>query len=237
MEQKQFESWIRQEQPQITDIQRYPKTITTISNHLKKNRFENYDLYSLRTAEEAKILKKAYFDISEYFDLNNRGNHMYSRAFDLFIQFLAAENQVDPIVADIQNIMKQKNIESTERTSLIQSRLGQGKFRDSLIQLWGGCSVTGYSFTSLLVASHIKPWNKSDNRERLDPYNGFLLLPNIDKIFDLGFITFNYSGEIIIGKKLSEHKIIGISPEMKINILDQHKPYLEYHRAKVYRNI
>ena len=114
--------------------------------------------------------------------------------------------------------------------------MGQGKFRKGLIQLWGGCSVTGYPFSPLLVASHIKPWNISDNRERLDPYNGFLLLPNIDKIFDLGFISFNSGGGILITEELIEHKRLGISSDMKINILDHHKPYLEYHRAHVYRN-
>ena len=37
---------------------------------------------------------------------------------------------------------------------------------------------------SLLFASHIKPWSDSNNKERLDPYNGFLLTPNLDVCFD-----------------------------------------------------
>ena len=30
--------------------------------------------------------------------------------------------------------------------------------------------------------SHIKPWRDADNQERLDAYNGLLLLPNYDKL-------------------------------------------------------
>ena len=55
---------------------------------------------------------------------------------------------------------------------------------------------------ALLVASHIKPWRDADNIERLDQYNGFLLLPNLDKVFDLGFITFRATGEIIVSKQI-----------------------------------
>ncbi len=233
---QQFEEWIKQEQPQITDTQRYPRTIKTISNHLKKQGIGESDLYLINNANKAKELKKIYFAIDEYFSLNDRGNNMYSRAFDLYIQYLEVTNITDEIANDIQSIIEQPNIESTEKTSLIQSRIGQGKFRESLVSLWGGCSVTKCSQLSLLVASHIKPWNKSDNQERLDPYNGFLLLPNLDKAFDLGFISFESSGNILISSKLPEYKLLGISKGINIQIREGNKIYLEYHRAHVFKN-
>jgi predicted restriction endonuclease len=43
----------------------------------------------------------------------------------------------------------------------------------------------------LLIASHIKPWAKCDGNEKVDVYNGFLLSPNFDRLFDQGFITFS----------------------------------------------
>ncbi|HIE07584.1 MAG TPA: hypothetical protein EYP64_06035, partial [Desulfarculaceae bacterium] len=61
MGQQQFEEWIKQEQSQITDTQRYPRTIKTISNHLKKQGIEGYDLYLLNAGDEAEKLKKTYF--------------------------------------------------------------------------------------------------------------------------------------------------------------------------------
>ena len=55
------------------------------------------------------------------------------------------------------------------------------------MRLWGGrCAVTGLDLPLLLRASHIKPWRDSDNRERLDPYNGLLLSPSYDAAFDWG---------------------------------------------------
>jgi putative restriction endonuclease len=41
----------------------------------------------------------------------------------------------------------------------------------------------------LLVASHIKPWADSDNRERLDPRNGVAACAIHDSAFDTGLLT------------------------------------------------
>ena len=89
---------------------------------------------------------------------------------------------------------------------------------------------------SLLVASHIKPWAYSDNKERLDPFNGLLLLPNIDKGFDTGYISFDNTGKIIISKDLGDYRLFGINKEMQINIKDGNIPYFEYHRTHVYKS-
>ena len=135
MGQQQFEEWIKQEQSQITDTQRYPRTITTISNHLKKQGIEGYDLYLVNAADEAEKLKEIYFAIDEYYSLNDRGNNMYSRAFDLYIQYLEVTNINDTTANDIQDIIELPNIENTEKSSLIQRRIGQGKFRDNFVNL------------------------------------------------------------------------------------------------------
>jgi HNH endonuclease len=140
------------------------------------------------------------------------------------------------IVDDIQHIIEQTDIETTERDSLIQSRIGQGKFRENLIKLWQECSVTGYKMVSLLVASHIKPWAYSDNKERLDPFNGLLLLPNIDKAFDMGYISFDKTGKILISKGFVDFGLLGIRKGIQINIKDGNIPYLEYHRTHVFKS-
>ncbi len=236
MGQQQFEEWIKQEQPQIKDTKRYPRTIITISNHLEKQGVDGYDLYSIHDASKAQELKEIYFAIDKYYSLNERGNNMYSRAFDLYIRYLESVIITDSITNDIQKIIEQPNVENTEKYSLIQSRIGQGKFRDGLVRLWAGCAVTRCKNISLLVASHIKPWSKSDNQERLDPYNGLLLLPNLDKVFDLGFISFDSSGNIIISSKLPEYKLLGISTTMNIQIKEKNNFYLEHHRSHVFKN-
>lgn len=67
--------------------------------------------------------------------------------------------------------------------------------------VWGGrCAVTGVDVPPLLTASHIKPWRAATNPERLDPYNGLLLLPQYDRLFDRGLITFADDGRMQVSE-------------------------------------
>ena len=91
--------------------------------------------------------------------------------------------------------------------------------------------------TDVLIASHIKPWRKSTNKERLDRYNGLLLLPNYDKLFDKGLIYFEDNGKIIISPliKEEEYKVLGISPNDELfKVYPKNKPYLEEHRRIIF---
>ena len=91
--------------------------------------------------------------------------------------------------------------------------------------------------TDILIASHIKPWNESSNEEKLDPYNGLLLLPNYDKLFDKHLISFDDDGRIIISPQIKkeEYKILGISADDKLfNVFEENKPYLKIHREIFY---
>jgi hypothetical protein len=121
----------------------------------------------------------------------------------------------------------------TERRQVIDARIGQGKFRESLFRPWNGCSVTKVKERSLLRASHIKPWRSCNNLERLDPYNGLLLIPNLDHLFDQCLISFSDDSTILISPELSEEdaKALGVSEDMQLHtIYDENKPYLEFHR-------
>ncbi|MFZ5910942.1 MAG: HNH endonuclease [Chloroflexota bacterium] len=129
-------------------------------------------------------------------------------------------------------------LQETTRESVIQSRIGQGLFRTSLIHYWQGCSVTGCEKIELLRASHIKPWRYSSNEERLDVFNGLLLLPNLDACFDVGLISFNESGEIIISSELNKDTLsrLGINSELRLLRVEQkHKDFLRYHREHIFR--
>lgn len=138
---------------------------------------------------------------------------------------------------DIERIETDKSLNQTERTILVLARRGQGIFRSGLIDYWNGCAVTGYPDTRLLVASHIKPWSQSDNRERLDSFNGLLLSPNLDKAFDRKLISFDENGEIIISRKLQIPEKLGIRSNMRIERLtDTHHTYLAIHRQAVLKS-
>lgn len=131
-----------------------------------------------------------------------------------------------------------ETLQETTRESVIQSRIGQGQFRASLVDYWQGCSVTGCQQIELLRASHIKPWRYSSNVERLDKYNGLLLLPNLDACFDSGLISFDDEGKILISSRLDETILLqlGVNSNLKLLRVEQrHKEFLCYHRENIFR--
>ena len=139
------------------------------------------------------------------------------------------------ISEDIEKILKDKSIDETVKARLVNTRVGQGQFREELIRYWRGCAITGYEMKQFLVASHIKPWSKSSNEERLDVFNGILLLPNLDKAFDLGYISFEENGQIKTSDFIESPSVLGIRDDMRIDFIPPHQEYLAYHRDVVFK--
>lgn len=139
------------------------------------------------------------------------------------------------IEQDVADILLDQKSSPTDKECLINARIGQGTFRRDLFIMWGGCAVTGCTTKELLIASHIKPWNKSNGKERLDVFNGLLLIANLDKAFDSGLISFSSVGEIMILTMLSECHEAGVDSAMKIRLKQEHEPYLKYHREHVFK--
>lgn len=80
-------------------------------------------------------------------------------------------------------------VEGKEKIRLVKTRVNQNDFRQRVLASYNEkCCITGISFTSLLVASHIIPWSKN-KQERLNPRNGICLNNIHDKAFDKGLIT------------------------------------------------
>lgn len=169
-----------------------------------------------------------------FLDRNARGHNMYSSALARFANYLG-EGFHGELESDIETVLLDSNIASTEKIELIKARIGQGKFRQRVVHHWGRCAVTGYCELSMLVASHIKPWCESSNAERLDPFNGLLLVPNLDRAFDKGFITFDTDGQLLLSPQLPEANALGILAGSHIELQAKNHPYLEYHRSRVYR--
>jgi HNH endonuclease len=140
----------------------------------------------------------------------------------------------EDIVAEITS---QYQSNQTEREALIKSRVGQGEYRRNVINLWETCSVTGFGMEKVLIASHIKPWKNSNNSERVDPYNSLLLVPTLDKLFDLGYISFKRNGEILVSEKINpaECKKIYLSKDLHLRSVPERTiSFLEYHQEYIF---
>jgi hypothetical protein len=139
---------------------------------------------------------------------------------------------------DENNLVLEEDVQDTSKTIETKVRMGQALFRKNLLKKISVCPISGISDKRLLMASHIKPWAVSNNRERLDINNGFIFSPNIDKLFDKGLISFENSAKLIISPTLLEYNIskLGIERDKiypKLPVLDR-LSYLEYHRENIF---
>ena len=136
------------------------------------------------------------------------------------------------------NIREYLNLSSSEREAIVKARIGQGRFRQSLIEYWSVCSITGCKEENLLRASHIKPWSKATLEEKTDLYNGLLLSPALDACFDSGYVSFDDEGGILISERLTadDAKTLGINSTMRLRRIEpKHKKYLAFHREHVFK--
>ena len=129
-------------------------------------------------------------------------------------------------------------VTETDREAIVRARVGQGLFKYRVMQIETSCRITRVNNVSHLVASHCKPWRDSTNEERLNGENGLLLTPNIDHLFDRGFIGFEDFGDLIISPvahKLSLQRM-GVETSRSVNVgafTEGQRRFLEYHRNSV----
>lgn len=129
---------------------------------------------------------------------------------------------------------------STEAERLVVQRVGQDLFRRALLDYWRGrCCVTGLAVPELLRASHIKPWALcGSDDERLDVFNGLLLAPHLDALFDGGWVSFDDAGELLVSTTLPHEALVlfNLQHTLRVDYLtSQHQRYMGFHRAEVFR--
>ena len=180
----------------------------------------------------------SYLSVLKLKDIKNK-IHLY---FKIFIDYKS--DIVGYKSPDEENQAKEidnKNISSKKKQTLIQARIGQGEYRTKLLDECPFCPFTMVNDERLLIASHIKPWAKSNDDEKVDPKNGFMFTPTFDKLFDKGFITFDKDKKLIVSPWLSpmNQKRLGIYTGKAINQLpldETRDIYLQYHREYIFKS-
>lgn len=100
------------------------------------------------------------------------------------------------------------------------------------------CRITGVTSIRHLRASHIKPWSVSNNEEKLDGYNGLLLSPHVDHLFNDGLISFKQSGALLVSTNLSPIVLDqwSIDPHQNVGqFINGQEQYLEFHRDVIFK--
>ena len=126
----------------------------------------------------------------------------------------------------------------TFRDQVIKARRGQGVFRSNVLLTEEHYRVTGVQDPKHLRASHIKPWKVAKDTERLSGFNGLLLSPHVDHLFDKGYISFSNNQELLV------------VPDVKADLLDKwgidagtrvgdfsrdQQSFLEFHRIEIFK--
>lgn len=138
-------------------------------------------------------------------------------------------------------VLSEAGMNSIDRAVTIKSRgIAQRMFRGNLLRLWQGtCAVTSVQEPLVLRSSHIKPWTKSNVQEKVDHFNGLLLVPNFDALFNEGLISFRDDGRILISSnwRADDKRRMHITPDLHLRASHpESRPYLEYHRDIVFSN-
>lgn len=156
------------------------------------------------------------------------------------IEDLFGEPPVQSRLIDDLNAISERKLDPTTKDALISARVGQGRFRKQVLELWGSCcSVTCSRTLDAIKASHIKPWRTSTDEERLDPANGLPLTASLDALFDAGLISFDSAGKLIVssGLSITERQIYALDGRSLTRIpAARTSEYLAYHRANVFRD-
>lgn len=177
---------------------RIVRWLVTDSIELHRELFNQQTVWLL-DAEQCAIIKRAY--LTQQPELKEK------------LDRLLPDDSQCAQAEDIEEAAQDQNISSTTKKALIDARLGQGRFRELVLQRWGRrCAVTSSVTETAIRASHIQPWKESDNDERLDVENGLPLIASLDALFDKGLISFESSGRMIVSSELTtaERKIFGI---------------------------
>lgn len=137
------------------------------------------------------------------------------------------------LLDDLHEIEASVEVSETQRVQLAKARVGQGLFRKRVMLIGPSCRVTGVTDSRLLIASHIKPWRESSNAERINAFNGIMLSPHVDTLFDERLISFEQEGGMLVHPSLPDDVLERWSIKRGLRVeafRKEHSAFLEHHR-------
>lgn len=138
---------------------------------------------------------------------------------------------------DARVLFGDEKVENKKQRDPYLHRIYKNQLKEESVEVVGKirCMVEELDYPSL-VASHIKPFIDSSDKEAYDPNNGLLLSRNMDALFDQGHVSFDNEGKILLSTQLSEEVKEHLREECVKEdfVSDERREYLQYHREKVF---
>lgn len=215
-------------------------TVNPFKNHIQIRIKYNKDIKSIESLRKYGFVDTIYNNkngegvLYLTFNVKNQTDLQKLKGLKIDHYFNVKTNKNDD--TDAHYIEDLNSNSSINKDVVVKARVGQGRFRKRLIEHWGQCQITKCDQTSLLRASHIKPWKDCLDGEHLDPYNGLLLTAHYDVLFDSGLISFDDNGKILISSTLSIRNIraLKLNQKAKLELSEPHFKYMNFHRSKVF---
>lgn len=144
---------------------------------------------------------------------------------------------IDEKVREDKEIVE--NLLAGNKEAVDNYRKKQTQYRRNLLDEMPACVITKVTEDRVLEACHIKPYNVCNDDEKYDVHNGLVMTPTYHKLFDMGFISFNDNGTIIISPFLSNmnKKRLDLEDNKQYRIPSSCSVYLAYHRENIYNQI
>lgn len=176
--------------------------------------------------------------VSQLKEHNNIGTIKKSESLRQQLKNKCKANKKKRVIKSIDNLHKKINtLSKVEQEAVQKVRIGQGYFRDLLIEKYNcKCALCDITTRTLLYASHIKAWSDcTTSSEKLDENNGLLLCAHHDALFDKHLISFDENGTPVISPTLSdsEQSALKTANIPSIDLSAEMKPYMAEHLKKL----
>ena len=116
-------------------------------------------------------------------------------------------------------------------------RKGQVKYRRQVLERYSYCVVTHVVDSNLLVACHIKDYAKCNHLEKYDKFNGLTMTPTIHSLFDMGYLTFDIKGKMILSdffRNNDRHCLNLLGKSIRIPLSKEMIPYINWHNEHIF---
>lgn len=117
------------------------------------------------------------------------------------------------------------------------ARKGQEKYREQVFNRYSYCVVTHVTDPNLLIACHIKGYAHCNPVEQYDKFNGLTMTPTIHTLFDLGYLTFDDTGKMILSDffRNNDRRCLNLfGKTIMVPIAKEMLPYLHWHNEHTF---
>ena len=166
-------------------------------------------------------------------DVSNNNDHVAEDLASLKIEKIIKEAD------ETEYLSKYKQDQFIERKVKARNQNIQRAFKNSLLNNnVHRCPICGFEYTDFLIASHIKPYSQCDDTyDAINNYNGLLMCPNHDKLFEgAKLMTIDAkTGVIILSDKVRNSPDFGHLHNKTIDkslIECERRHYLAWHNAE-----